>query len=68
MDDAAAIRELWTDLKRRLETGQTVSDGIARAVPHGGTFRVENTKTHETVICNSAGEAARYFISLLRQT
>lgn len=66
--DAAAMREMWTDLRCRLEDGQIVSDGHARVTPYGAKFRVENTETNVAVICSSAGEAARYFISLLRQT
>lgn len=68
MDDTAAIRELWTDLRYRLEDGQIVSDGRARITLHGAKFCVANTETNVAVICNSAGEAARSFISLLRQT
>ena len=60
--DAAAMQELWMDLRLRLEDGQIVFDGIARATPYGTRFRVVNTETNVAEVCNSAGEAARSFI------
>jgi hypothetical protein len=68
MEDTDALRELWTELRSELVEGRPVSRGNARAAPCGDTFHVENTKTQAVVTCNSADEAVRCFISLLRQT
>ena len=65
--DPATLQNTWRELKEAMERGEAVSKDHVYSENTDSGIRVTNTRTHTAAMCGSAEEAARRFISMLRQ-